>query len=71
MEDRDQEISPRPRFMTAASDVTLEAAVPRPTSPAGLGRPEDRVDCRPFRRGGKRPDDVEIHRRSLVAPQGR
>ena len=51
----------------AAWPSVRESRVP-PTQP-GLGRPEHRVDRRPFGRRRERPDDVEIHRAECRRPR--
>jgi hypothetical protein len=48
--------------MAAASDVPLGLRVALPTAPGGFGWTEDPVNGRSLGGGGKRPDDVEIHR---------
>jgi hypothetical protein len=63
MERRQQEVTSRPRRMSAMGDPALGLDLPRPTGPADGWpdlRVEDRIDRRAFRGRRERTDDVEI-----------
>ena len=61
--ERRQQLGPaRPDRVAAAGSVAVDPRVARPSHPARPGWAQHGVNGSALRRGGERPDDVEVHR---------